>query len=366
MIQSVQGRATLGFSPLVSGTEQNAPKSDGQVRSQVGKADSKASPEGVGKVKMPKAVLPFGDWPPGSEKVDERTGAIQEYKTLSVADQLEARVGAKKGVKETAAPGGGKEAESGLANQDELTNSADKNGEKSADARRTESTKSLHGKELSPEDLQRVEKLEVRDREVRQHEQAHKAMGGAFTGSIRYEYVIGPDGKRYVTDGEVPVDLSPVRGSPERTVAKMKTIRAAAMSPSRPSAADIQVAMKAARLMQRAQQEAAVQRYRDAQNLEQRSSARDLMNSVINKTAANGDDATKSQGIDYVKPGQGVRVNPPEMVVHNYTLQNFATLSSSSGGSGRAILRSGDEGPMMATLHSPANDDVLVQMTASS
>ena len=87
---------TLSQLLLGCSTESKVPKSDAQVRVHVGKTEQNAIGNDAGKVKMPRAVLPFGDWPPGSEKVDERTGAIQEYKTLSVADQLEARVGANK------------------------------------------------------------------------------------------------------------------------------------------------------------------------------------------------------------------------------------------------------------------------------
>ena len=113
MIQPVQGRATLGLSPLVSGAESKVSTSDASVRPRVGKTEQTVVGNDGGKVKMPKAVLPFGDWPPGSEKVDERTGAIQEYKTLSVADQLQARAGANKEVDKSAAPGGGEKAGDG-------------------------------------------------------------------------------------------------------------------------------------------------------------------------------------------------------------------------------------------------------------
>jgi hypothetical protein len=365
MIQPVQGRATLGLSPLVSGAESKVPTSDAWVRPRVGKTEQTVVGNDGGKVKMPKAVLPFGDWPPGSEKVDERTGAIQEYKTLSVADQLQARTGANKEVDKSAAPGGGEEAKGEPALLGEEASSMNQEG-KTDEARRSESSKSLQGPELSLEDLKKVEKMKVRDQEVRQHEQAHKAMGGAYTGSIRYEYKVGPDGKRYVTEGEVPVSLSSVRGSPERTISKMKTIRAAAMSPSRPSVADIQVAMKASRLMQRAQQEIAVERYQQAQNLEGKSAVRELVTTAIDKKAANNDGTVTPTETQSVNPAAAISIAPPDPFVHNYTLQDFAKLSSSYEGSPYATMRSNNEGAVSAILHSPANNNIAVQMQVAS
>ncbi|MBU3020323.1 putative metalloprotease CJM1_0395 family protein [Aestuariibacter sp. A3R04] len=91
-----------------------------------------------------------------------------------------------------------------------------------------------------------IESLEARDQEVRQHEQAHAAAGGQYAGSPQYEYDTGPDGKRYVTDGEVSIDVSEA-DSPEQTVRKMEQVRAAALAPAEPSAQDLKVAGEASR-----------------------------------------------------------------------------------------------------------------------
>lgn len=101
--------------------------------------------------------------------------------------------------------------------------------------------------ELTDEEQKQVEQLKQRDREVRQHEQAHlAAAGGNAIGGPTFEYQTGPDGKRYAVGGEVQIDTSPVEGDPEATIAKMQQIRAAALAPANPSAQDRQVAAQAA------------------------------------------------------------------------------------------------------------------------
>ena len=119
-------------------------------------------------------------------------------------------------------------------------------------------------KELSPQDefaqQQEINELSQRDREVRSHEQAHAAVGGAHTGSPNYEFTIGPDGKKYATEGEVSVDLSPVSGNPQATITKLQKVHAAALAPANPSVQDTKVAAQAARLILQAQSELLAQK----------------------------------------------------------------------------------------------------------
>lgn len=98
---------------------------------------------------------------------------------------------------------------------------------------------------------QRQEQLEIadlasRDREVRAHEQAHSAVGGAYAGAPTYTFVRGPDGKRYAAGGEVSIDVSPVPNDPEATLRKMEVVQRAALAPAEPSAQDRRVAAQAA------------------------------------------------------------------------------------------------------------------------
>lgn len=99
--------------------------------------------------------------------------------------------------------------------------------------------------ELTEEEQQEVEELEARDEEVRVHEQAHASVGGQYAGSPSYSYEQGPDGKRYITDGEVQIDVSPITNDPQATIEKMKQVYRAALAPAEPSAADRSVASEA-------------------------------------------------------------------------------------------------------------------------
>lgn len=112
---------------------------------------------------------------------------------------------------------------------------------------------------LSEQELQIVDKLQARDREVRAHEQAHKSVGGQYAGAISFTYQSGPDGRRYAVGGEVPIDVSPVPGDPRATIAKMTIVKAAATAPAQPSTQDIMVAAEASRVLMDAQNELTLQ-----------------------------------------------------------------------------------------------------------
>jgi len=93
-------------------------------------------------------------------------------------------------------------------------------------------------------EFQEIRQLERRDAEVRAHEQAHASVGGAYAGAPSYEYETGPNGKKYAVGGEVPVSLSEEE-SPQDTINKMQTVRAAALAPAEPSSQDRRVAAEA-------------------------------------------------------------------------------------------------------------------------
>ncbi len=91
---------------------------------------------------------------------------------------------------------------------------------------------------------QQVQKLKQTDTNVRQHEAAHQAAGGAHAGSASFTYTRGPDGKTYATAGEVQVDIS-AASEPAQTIAKMEQVKAAALAPADPSPQDLRVAAQA-------------------------------------------------------------------------------------------------------------------------
>lgn len=95
-------------------------------------------------------------------------------------------------------------------------------------------------------DMILISRLSARDAEVRAHEAAHIGAGGDLvTGGPSFSYQVGPDGVRYAIGGEVGIDSSPVRDDPAATIAKMRTVRAAALAPAKPSGADLRVAAQA-------------------------------------------------------------------------------------------------------------------------
>ena len=99
--------------------------------------------------------------------------------------------------------------------------------------------------ELTPEEQKQVTDLKKQDREVKAHEAAHIAAGGAYVrGGATYSYQSGPDGKRYAVGGEVSIDTAP-EDDPNATIRKMQAVRSAALAPANPSGQDRSVAAAA-------------------------------------------------------------------------------------------------------------------------
>lgn len=109
---------------------------------------------------------------------------------------------------------------------------------------------------LSPEQEKEVQRLKQRDQEVRAHEAAHATVGGPYASAPKFEFTTGPDGKRYVTGGEVQIDASPVRDNPEATIRKMEVVIRAALAPAEPSSQDMAVARQAQAQLAQARNEA--------------------------------------------------------------------------------------------------------------
>lgn len=89
-----------------------------------------------------------------------------------------------------------------------------------------------------------IQKLRQIESRVIAHEMAHKAVAGRYAGAVSYSYTKGPDGKLYITGGEVSLDMKE-ESEPEETMKKMEVIIAAALAPSDPSPQDIRVAQAA-------------------------------------------------------------------------------------------------------------------------
>ncbi len=149
-------------------------------------------------------------------------------------------------------------------------------GEKTEDGHPVETD--AQGKPLDEQDQKALDELKSRDREVRQHEQAHKAAGGNHAGAISYEFQQGPDGKRYAVGGEVSIDVSKEK-DPAATAAKMRQVRAAALAPAEPSGQDRQVAAQASQLESEARAEMRQERMAEASGKDDKTEKADGQNS---------------------------------------------------------------------------------------
>ncbi|MBU1310126.1 MAG: hypothetical protein KKE30_11425 [Gammaproteobacteria bacterium] len=134
---------------------------------------------------------------------------------------------------------------------------------------------------------QEIRELSARDLEVKAHEQAHAAIGGRYAGAPSYSYERGPDGKQYAVAGEVQIDIAPVAGDPQATVQKMQQVRAAALAPAEPSAADRRIAGEALQRQMQAQAE-----------LVQQSSGPDSTNKTATQASADSNATADSNNND--------------------------------------------------------------------
>ncbi|OCX43055.1 hypothetical protein A7X81_07550 [Campylobacter ornithocola] len=119
-----------------------------------------------------------------------------------------------------------------------------------------EKTQKVNGKDLSNEEIKQVRELEKIDREVRAHEAAHQAAGGALAGGASFGYTRGPDNKMYAVEGEVPIRMQK-GNTPEETIANAMQVIAAAMAPADPSPQDYKVAANAMQMQNDARTEQA-------------------------------------------------------------------------------------------------------------
>ncbi|WP_244899052.1 putative metalloprotease CJM1_0395 family protein [Chromobacterium violaceum] len=149
--------------------------------------------------------------------------------------------------------------------------------------------KTPDGKPLNDAQQKEVEDLRARDTDVRRHEAAHQAAGGALAGAASFTYQQGPDGKQYAIGGEVPIQISQ-GGTPQETIRNAQTVRAAALAPSDPSGQDRAVAAEATQMEQQARM----------QLLQQQSGNQNLspLQKLQQATAPDGNAQAKGGNID--------------------------------------------------------------------
>lgn len=106
-------------------------------------------------------------------------------------------------------------------------------------------------KSQDPQVQAAIASLKSIEAKVKAHEAAHKSAGGTMTGPVSYSYTRGPDGKNYITGGEVPINISTGR-TPQETISRMQQVIQAALAPADPSPQDRAVAAQAAAQQQQA------------------------------------------------------------------------------------------------------------------
>lgn len=112
------------------------------------------------------------------------------------------------------------------------------------------------GESASGEEAAAETRLKAIEQDVIAHEAAHTAVGGQYAGSVSYSYATGPDGRRYITGGEVSIS-APEGKTPEETIQIMEQVKRSALAPGSPSPQDLRVAAAASAAQMRARAEMA-------------------------------------------------------------------------------------------------------------
>lgn len=135
-------------------------------------------------------------------------------------------------------------------------------------------------------------------------------------GAPTFQYVVGPNGRRYAVGGEVRIDTSPVEGDPEATLLKAQQIRRAALAPANPSTQDRSVAAKASSLESQARQELLREIQTGASETTDPTSANNSLNASPSESESSSPEAGRTQVA-------GNRIN-----VANYYKQLLADLTA--------------------------------------
>lgn len=169
-------------------------------------------------------------------------------------------------------------------------------------------------------DQRQIQELAARDREVRNHERAHAAVGGQYAGAPRYQFERGPDGINYAVGGEVSISTGGVSGDPQATIEKAQLVRRAALAPAEPSSQDRKVAAQASQMEAEARVELA-----NIQREERLAASSSAIDEGANEMAVGNDSSEASAS---VSPS-------PVSVDTNGTTQINANNNSSDGRQGQ-------------------------------
>ena len=208
------------------------------------------------------AISPFspvGKQAVGEENIEARNTPFKPVEELSESNRLENRAS----TAERAAEADERVNFDPRGQSSDDQSSADQSSkEQSKDGTAQPSAKPLQSDVDSAQqqaDQKLIDELSQRDREVKLHEAAHMAAGGALTGAANYRYQRGPDGASYAIGGEVSISTGVISGDPEATLQNARRVARAALAPAEPSPQDRRVAAEAAQIEQQALQQIAAQ-----------------------------------------------------------------------------------------------------------
>ncbi|MEI7611163.1 MAG: putative metalloprotease CJM1_0395 family protein, partial [Rhodospirillaceae bacterium] len=98
---------------------------------------------------------------------------------------------------------------------------------------------------LTAAETAEVAQLKALQQAAQQQAQAQLQAAGAYGGAVSYQYARGPDGVTYVVGASVSFNTGAVPGDPAATIAKMETVRRAALASPQLSAAALQALQSA-------------------------------------------------------------------------------------------------------------------------
>lgn len=190
-------------------------------------------------------------------------------------------------------------------------------------------------KRQQTQEQEEIRELAIRDREVRNHERAHAAVGGQYAGAPSYQYKKGPDGVNYAVSGEVSINAGTVNNDPQATIAKAQQIRNAALAPADPSPQDRRVAANATQMELQAREELIQERREKSVEKEQQKAAQQeettKASAPASQQAPSEDDRSDSAD------SQSSRINDETNRRILALSQNYLTSNSSSSQVGSIV-----------------------------
>lgn len=108
-----------------------------------------------------------------------------------------------------------------------------------------------------------IKRLQEQENNVISHERSHMQSGGEFSGSPSYLYTRGPDGKVYISGGEVKMYV-PATDDYDKLIQSLQKVKRAAMAPPDPSPQDSKTAAMASAKEASVRQEIAKMRAKEA------------------------------------------------------------------------------------------------------